>query len=59
MKVPVEIDLRMASFTLCQFGGGVKFAGRVDMGLAAGRSRRPAIPSQIRERAFFTRGNCN
>ena len=59
MKVPVDIDLRRASSTLCQFGSGAKFTEKVDGCFGTERSRCPAIPSQIMERTSAARANCD
>lgn len=68
MKVPVEIDFRRASFTLCQFEvkGNMKLchfenwvgiAEEVDFGAFAGSPCDPTTPSQIMARASAARGN--
>ena len=57
MKVPVEIDLRRASFTLFQFRNG---AGLEDgFGSKVGRSSGPTIPSHIIARVSVACSNCD
>ena len=57
MKVPVGIDLRRASFTLCQFREKVGFTKRTGFGSGVRRSSGPIIPFQIIARASVARGN--
>ena len=57
MKVPVRIDLRRASFTLCQFEENVGFTKRVGFGSGVRRSSSPITPFQIIARASVARGN--
>ena len=59
MKVPVEIDLRIASFTLFQFGNREEFAGSVDAGLGNDKSSCSNMPLQIMTRASLARVNCD
>jgi hypothetical protein len=69
MNVPVEIDLRRASFTLCQFevrgnmklchfGNWVDPAEEVDFSPVAGRPCDSITPSQIIARASAACANC-
>ena len=57
MKVPVEIDLRRASFTLCQFNGKVSFRMEGGFGSGVGKSNGPITPFQIIASALAARGN--
>jgi hypothetical protein len=59
MKIPVGIDLRRASCTLCQFRDGVDFGGEVDSGSGRGGSNGPTTPFQIMARASTARVICN
>lgn len=56
MKVPVWIDLRRASFTLCQCG---KKRGivEVSLGSALGGFSRPFTPTKTAQRASIARAN--
>ena len=57
MKVPVEIDLSRASFTLCQFNKKVSPTEEGDFGFSVGISNGPITPFQIIARASAARGN--
>ena len=59
MKVPVEIDLRKASFTRHQLGGKMDVTEGVNLaGCAAGGFRGPITKLQIIERASAARLSC-
>ena len=57
MKVPVWIDLRSASFTLCQFGKK-KGIAEVSFGSAMGGFSRSFTPTQTAQRTSIARANC-
>ena len=59
MKVPAEIDLRRASFTLSQFKKGRGFGRGDSFGSKVGRSSGPTIPSHIMAKASVARSNCD
>ena len=59
MKTPVEIDLRIASFTLFQFGNREELVESVDAGLGTDRSSCSIMPLQIMTRASLARVNCD
>jgi len=58
MKVPVGIDLRRASFTLCQLKKEVGFTMEGGLGFGIGRSSGPITPCQVIVRASVARNNC-
>ena len=59
MKVPMEIDLRRASFTLYQFRETMYFAGDGGLGSGVGRSSGPVTPFKIIARVSVARDNCD
>jgi len=58
MKMPVGIDLRRASFTLCQFRKSIDFAKKGGLGSGIDRSSGPITPFQIIARTSVARSNC-
>ena len=59
MKVPVGIDLRRASFILCQFKKKVGFTMEGGLGSGICRSSGPNTPCQVMVRASVARNNCD
>ena len=57
--MPVEIDLRRASFTLSQFRQGTGFGEGDGCGFKVGRSSGPTIPFHIIARVSAARVNCD
>ena len=57
--MPVGIDLRRASFTLCQFRKRVGSTKKAGLGSGISRSNGPITPFQIIARMSAARGSCD